>query len=142
MNPCPLLLCLQTTVFTTHFQFGDEGLERKPVSVGKTLGTDTACQPCGAHLVQWTDIRRLIDACEELPLETRRQVIADGDAIVKGITSIGAMTLHHTANSRGRNKSCDSGSFYRSFDVIRLQSDTNTRILRSDITAMKGMGGG
>ena len=66
---------------------GDAGLERSPGSVGKTLGTDTACQPSGAHLVQWADIRPLIDACKDIPPEARQQLIARGDEIVQRLTT-------------------------------------------------------
>ncbi len=47
MNPCPLLLCLQTTVFTTHFQFGDEGLEANACSPDETGSSESGGTPGG-----------------------------------------------------------------------------------------------
>ena len=66
---------------------GDEGLERDSVPVGKTLRTETAGESSGAHLVQWADIRPLIDACEDIPPMARRRLIARGDKIVQRITT-------------------------------------------------------
>lgn len=47
MNPCPLLLCLQTTVFTTHFQFGDEGRETHARSPDATASSKSGGTPGG-----------------------------------------------------------------------------------------------
>ena len=62
------------------FQVEDKGLERISASACKTLRIADADESPGAYLVQWADIRPLIAACEDLPLEVRQRMTSIGDS--------------------------------------------------------------
>jgi hypothetical protein len=63
-----------------------EDSKKSPKRRGKVESETRCASQCAEHF-RWVDIRRLIDACEELPPEARRQLIADGDEIVQRITT-------------------------------------------------------